>query len=184
MSWLTILGIPNQWCQFTNKTFNPPSYKGKGSPYSITERRVLELILVLGSQPAGDVTWVINLAVGCHYFPPGPQLPSQPLRGCNQFRCLVNRGTMGVNSLPKTVNRQHRSCDLNPGPSAPESSTLTTRLPSHRQTFIMMTNVATMYNFTNRFATAGGNNKTREVELGWNSKQSHCSLDWLIRCEE
>jgi len=38
---------------------------------------------------------------------------------------------MGVNSLPKTVTRQRRSCDLNPGPSAPESSTLTTRLPSH-----------------------------------------------------
>ena len=31
-----------------------------------------------------------------------------------------------MNSLPKTV-----SCDLNPGPTAPESSTLTTRLPSH-----------------------------------------------------
>jgi len=29
--------------------------KGKGSPYSIAERRVPELILVLGSQPAGDV---------------------------------------------------------------------------------------------------------------------------------
>jgi len=30
---------------------------GKGSPsYSITERRVLELISVLGSQPAGDVS--------------------------------------------------------------------------------------------------------------------------------
>ena len=28
----------------------------KGSPYSITERRVLELIPVLGSQPAGDVS--------------------------------------------------------------------------------------------------------------------------------
>jgi len=27
--------------------------KGKGSPYSITERRVPELIPVLGSQPAG-----------------------------------------------------------------------------------------------------------------------------------
>ena len=39
---------------------------------------------------------------------------------------------MGVNSLPRTVTRQRRSCDLNPGPSAPESSTLTTRLPSHR----------------------------------------------------
>ena len=44
-----------------------------------------------------------------------------------QFRCLVNRGTMGVNSLPKTVTRQRRGCDLNPGPSAPESYTLTTR---------------------------------------------------------
>jgi len=32
---------------------------------------------------------------------------------------------MGVNSLPKTVTRQRRDCDLNPGPS-----TLTTRLPS------------------------------------------------------
>jgi len=37
---------------------------------------------------------------------------------------------MGVNSLPKTVTRERRGCDLNPGPSAPESSTLTTRLPS------------------------------------------------------
>jgi len=37
---------------------------------------------------------------------------------------------MGVNSLPKTVARQRRDCDLNPGPTAPESSTLTTRLPS------------------------------------------------------
>ena len=32
-----------------------PGKKGKGSPYSITERRVPELIPVLGSQPAGDV---------------------------------------------------------------------------------------------------------------------------------
>jgi len=43
-----------------------------------------------------------------------------------------NRRTMGVNSLPKTVARQRRDCDLNPGPSATESSTLTTRLPSKR----------------------------------------------------
>ena len=35
---------------------------------------------------------------------------------------------MGVNSLPKTVTRQRRDCDLNPGPTAPESNTLTTRL--------------------------------------------------------
>ena len=29
---------------------------GKGSPYSITERSVLKLVPVLGSQPAGDVS--------------------------------------------------------------------------------------------------------------------------------
>ena len=54
-------------------------YKGKSSPYSITERRVPELILVLGSQPERDVSH--KPGVGCHYFPPGLQLPSQPLRG-------------------------------------------------------------------------------------------------------
>ena len=32
------------------------SKKGKGSPYSTTERRVPELIPVLGGQPAGDVS--------------------------------------------------------------------------------------------------------------------------------
>jgi len=54
-------------------------------------------------------------------------------RGCYQFCCLVNRGTMAVNSLPKTVNRLRRDCYLNPGPSAPESSTLTTRLAATKQ---------------------------------------------------
>jgi len=52
--------------------------KGKGSPYSIAERRVPELIPVLGSQPVGDV----------NHKPGGrlpllsaiSQLPSQPLR--------------------------------------------------------------------------------------------------------
>jgi len=60
----------------------------KGSPYSITEHRVPELISVLGSQPAGfllpfcgEIKLCINPAVGCHYFPPGLQLPPQPLRG-------------------------------------------------------------------------------------------------------
>ena len=55
------------------------SKKGKGSPYSITERRVPELIPVLGSQPAGDVS----------HKPGGrlpllsakPAVPSQHIRG-------------------------------------------------------------------------------------------------------
>jgi len=54
----------------------------------------------------------------------------------------VNRGTMGVNSLPKTVTRQRCDCDLNPGPSAPESSTLTTRLSSSsRRTWPIITTI-------------------------------------------
>ena len=41
--------------------------------------RVPELIPVLGNQPAGDVSHK-NPVVGCHYFLPGLQLPSQPLK--------------------------------------------------------------------------------------------------------
>ena len=37
-----------------------------------------------------------------------------------------------MNTLPKTVARQRRDCDLNPDPSALQSSALTTRLPSRR----------------------------------------------------
>ena len=48
---------------------------------------------------------------------------------------------MGVNNLAKTVTRQRRDCDLNPGPSAPESSTLTTRLPSHPKNVKYVKNV-------------------------------------------
>jgi len=68
--------------------------KGKGSPYLITERRVPELITVLGSQPAGDVSHKPG-----HYFPrglqkgpgsnrsrslcsPSSEIDSSPLKGC------------------------------------------------------------------------------------------------------
>jgi len=43
--------------------------KGKGSPYSIAEHRVPELIPVLGSQPAGDMS-----------HKPGSRLPLLSLR--------------------------------------------------------------------------------------------------------
>ena len=38
------------------KRCSHPKIRGKGSPYSITEHRVPELIPVLGSQPAGGVS--------------------------------------------------------------------------------------------------------------------------------
>jgi len=69
----------------------------KGSPYSITSVwfRSWSRFLAVSIQ----LTWVINSAIGCHYFPPGLQLPSRPLRrllpvlllgeqrhdGCEQF---------------------------------------------------------------------------------------------------
>jgi len=99
----------------------------KGSPYSITERRVPELIPVLGSQHAGDVS---HKPGGRLPLLSAMQLPPQPLRWLLPI-LLIGEQSVGVNSLPKTVTRQRRDCNLNPGPSAPESSTLTTRLPSH-----------------------------------------------------
>ena len=68
---------------------------------------------VLGSQPAGDVST----------HKPGGRLPLlsarpavTPARGLLTICCLVNRGTIRVSSLPETVTRQRRDCDLNPGP--------------------------------------------------------------------
>ena len=44
-----------------------------------------------------------------------------------------------MNCLPKTVTRQRRDCDSDPGPTAPESSTLTIRLPELRFAFSALT---------------------------------------------
>ena len=111
--------------------------KGKGSPYFITEHRVPELIPVPDSQPKGDM--IINPAVGCHYFPPGLQLPLQPLRGLLPILLLGEQRHNGCEQFAKTVTQQRHSCDLNPGTVAPESNTLTTRLPSNPCMYINKT---------------------------------------------
>ena len=59
--------------------------KGKSSPYSIAERRVPELIPVLGSQPAGDVSHKPGGRL------PGLQLPPQPLRGLLPILLLIEQ---------------------------------------------------------------------------------------------
>jgi len=53
--------------------------KGKGSPYSIVERKVPELIPVLGSEPAGDMSHKPGGRLPL--LSAGLQLLSQPLRG-------------------------------------------------------------------------------------------------------
>jgi len=85
-----------------------------------------ELIQVLGSQPAGNVNHKPDGKLTLLSARPAVT-PATLKRTATMFCCLVNRGRMGVNSLPKTVTRQHHDCDLNPGPSAPESSTITTQ---------------------------------------------------------
>ena len=56
--------------------------KGKGSPYSITERRVPELISVLSSQPAGDVS-----------HKPGGRLPLLSVRPAVTLATLMRAAT-------------------------------------------------------------------------------------------
>jgi len=56
--------------------------KGKGSPYSITERRLPELIPVLGSQPAGDVSYI-----------PGGRLPLLSARPAVNLATLTRAAT-------------------------------------------------------------------------------------------
>jgi len=53
--------------------------KGKGSPYSITERMVPELIPVLGSQPAGEVSHKPGGRLPLPYA--RPAVTPQPSRG-------------------------------------------------------------------------------------------------------
>jgi len=85
---------------------------------------VPELIPVLGSQPLGDVSHKPSVRLPLLSARPAVTLATRKRAAAN-FDAL-----MGVNSLPKTVTRQRSGCDLNPGPSAPESSTLTAWLPS------------------------------------------------------
>ena len=55
--------------------------KDKGSPYSITERRVPELIPVLGSQPAGNMNHKPDGTLPLLSARPAATPATQPLRG-------------------------------------------------------------------------------------------------------
>ena len=72
--------------------------------------------------------WVINLAVGCHYFPPGLQLPPQPLRGLLPISMLGEQRHDGCEQFSYDCYPTASRLRFEP---RPESSTLTTRLPSH-----------------------------------------------------
>ena len=69
--------------------------KGKRSPYSITERRVPELIPVLGSQPAGAVS-----------HKPGGRLPLLSARPAVTLQPL--RGLLSISLLGE---QRHDGCE-------------------------------------------------------------------------
>jgi len=91
------------WCYLIGQV-SLPVKKGKGSPYSITDRRVPELIPVLGSQSAGDMSHKPDDRLSL--LSARPAVTPQPLRG----------------QLPVSLLGEQRH------PTAHESSTLTTRL--------------------------------------------------------
>ena len=82
-----------------------------------------------------QVMWVINPVVGCHYFPPTVTRATLK-RAATSFAAWWTEAqwvwTVCLRLLPDSVATKIWT----PGPSAPESSTLTTRLPSHRSVVI------------------------------------------------
>ena len=81
------------------------------------------------------MTEAINPAVGCHYFPPGPRLPTQPpsitahwpIPNCTAW---WQRHECVCKQLAQGFTRQHGQ-DSNPRPVDRKSISLTTQPPSH-----------------------------------------------------
>ena len=101
--------------------------KSEGSPYSIAERGVPELIPVLCSQPAGDVS---HKPGGRPLLTDRPAVTLQSLRGLLPILLLGEQRHDGCEQFAKDCYPTASQLRFEPGPSAPESSTLTTRLPS------------------------------------------------------
>ena len=79
----------------------------KGSSYSIAERRVPELIPVLSSEPAGDVSHKPGARLPLLSARPAVT-PRNPQEGCYQFCCLVNSLPDNVISAPSLSTFRQR----------------------------------------------------------------------------
>ena len=99
---------------------------------------------------------------------------------------------MGVNSSSKTVKWQFCDCDLNSGPTAPQSSTLTTRLPSHPASQVQHSNKQQIYvvNLIGRFDTGSASDdvgwrdgRLRSFQRGTEHVQCHFN-EWLTSVSE
>jgi len=95
-----------------------------GSPYSITEHRVPELIPVLGSQPAREVSHKPGARLPLLSARPAVSPPPATLRGLLLISLLGEQRHDGCNSLRKTVSQLR----LEPRPFCAVCSRLTARL--------------------------------------------------------
>ena len=176
----------------------PVYCKRKGSPYSITKRRVPELTPVLCSQPAGDVSHKSHKPAGRL-----PLLLARPAvtpatlkRAATNFaawwteaRCVNSfyramlcihprywhNASRGPSAIAELLVLRRRGCDLNPGPCAPESSTLTTRLPSH-PVYGTSVNVRWLSNHSNHIDSMQSN-RSKLIDLHWNTQSR--PITWL-----
>jgi len=84
-----------------------------------------------------QVKWIINPTVGCHYFPPGLQLPPQPLRGLLPVLLLGEQRHDGCEQFAEDCYLTASRLRFEPGPfcawvqhanhSATEPCTLSSR---------------------------------------------------------
>jgi len=101
--------------------FVTPSTPGKKVKFSHTRYRALDPELIpVYRQSARRWLEANHLAVGCHYFPPGLRLPSQP-KIITAHRPVPNytawwQRHMRVSSLPEAVTWKQNGWDLNPRP--------------------------------------------------------------------
>ena len=63
-----------------------------------------------------QVTWVINPTVDCHYFPPGLQLPPQPLRGLLPVLLLGEQRHNGCEQFAYDCHPTSSRLRFEPGP--------------------------------------------------------------------
>jgi len=107
--WAYTLDMMAQTGQSYGQTggIHPPHTRGSnGNP--IFETSVGFRSWSRSSAVSPQVTEAINPAVGCHYFPPGPRLPSQPpehhrpLAGTKLY-CLVTEVYVCVSKLPRVA---------------------------------------------------------------------------------
>ena len=101
-----------------------------------------------------------------------PAVTPQPLRGLLPVLLLGEQRHSGCEQFAsKTVTRQRRDCDLNSGPSAPESSTLTARLPSHRITGSGQKSVESVLGVEEEVFTVGTTSDKVRFEPGVSGRQ-------------